>query len=245
MLGRRRYLKLASAVYFEAFRRGFLRDDPAYAWHNFVTELIEPGDVVLDIGANLGYFARIFAEAVGPRGQLWCVEPIEIHRSILAAGLRPFPNARIIPYALGKEPRSIPMGTFTEVPFRHGLTREVTAEKRGEMEVIEVVEMRRPDDVFSALTRMDYVKCDVEGAEPDIFEAMAPLLERFLPLVQVEMTKHNRDQLRSLFTSMGYEPYALEKRVLRAIGSADEFIDGDWLWVPKPREARVKAYMAA
>lgn len=34
------------------------------------------GDVVLDCGANVGSFARIAAPVLGPRGTIYCLEPI-------------------------------------------------------------------------------------------------------------------------------------------------------------------------
>lgn len=36
---------------------------------------IQAGDTVLDIGANIGYYANILSEIVGPNGQLHCFEP--------------------------------------------------------------------------------------------------------------------------------------------------------------------------
>jgi len=40
-----------------------------------VREKVKPGDVVLDIGAHIGYYTLIFAELVGPRGQVLAFEP--------------------------------------------------------------------------------------------------------------------------------------------------------------------------
>jgi FkbM family methyltransferase len=34
------------------------------------------GDVVLDCGANVGSFARMAAPVLGPRGTIYCIEPI-------------------------------------------------------------------------------------------------------------------------------------------------------------------------
>jgi len=40
-----------------------------------VREKIKPGDVVLDIGAHIGYYTLIFAELVGPEGEVTAIEP--------------------------------------------------------------------------------------------------------------------------------------------------------------------------
>lgn len=42
---------------------------------DLLREVVKPGMVVADIGANIGYFARLLAELVGPEGELHCVEP--------------------------------------------------------------------------------------------------------------------------------------------------------------------------
>jgi predicted RNA methylase len=38
--------------------------------------LISPRDTVLDVGANLGYFARFLSRCVGPEGKVYAFEPI-------------------------------------------------------------------------------------------------------------------------------------------------------------------------
>lgn len=38
---------------------------------------IKPGDVVADYNARGGYFTRLFADVVGPRGRVYAVQPIE------------------------------------------------------------------------------------------------------------------------------------------------------------------------
>jgi len=37
--------------------------------------LIAPGDVCLDIGANIGYYSVLFSNLVGPKGKVIAIEP--------------------------------------------------------------------------------------------------------------------------------------------------------------------------
>lgn len=41
----------------------------------FLRELVDPGDVVVDIGANYGVYALSLARKVGASGQVWAFEP--------------------------------------------------------------------------------------------------------------------------------------------------------------------------
>lgn len=41
----------------------------------FVQALLRPGETVLDLGANIGYYTLIFARAVGPAGRVFAFEP--------------------------------------------------------------------------------------------------------------------------------------------------------------------------
>src|SRR5437867_3185244 len=40
-----------------------------------VQQMVRPGDVVLDVGANIGYYTLIFAELVGEQGHVYAFEP--------------------------------------------------------------------------------------------------------------------------------------------------------------------------
>jgi Met-10+ like-protein len=58
-----------------------------------VKELIAPGDVVLDIGANLGWFSRFLARLVGPEGKVYAFEPIPQTYEFLLHNMRKLPVA--------------------------------------------------------------------------------------------------------------------------------------------------------
>jgi FkbM family methyltransferase len=71
---------------------------------------LRQGDVVLDLGANVGSFARMAAPLVGPSGRVLCVEPIEevvealrlnVKRYERWARARAIPAAPIVPVHAG------------------------------------------------------------------------------------------------------------------------------------------------
>ena len=78
-------------------------------------------------------------------------------------------------------------------------------------EAVFTAEMRRGSELFAALGRLDFIKCDIEGYEVVVMREMQPLIERFHPTVLIETGGANRPQIIGLFTAMGYAGYTLEE----------------------------------
>ncbi len=125
------------------------------------------GSVVIDAGANAGEFAHICARA-GAR--VYCLEPDNAVRACLAENIRSLTNASAHDALLWNEEADIP---FVSIPehadssvFAAGAAPTVT---------------RRATtlDQFCAdhgVTRIDLLKCDAEGAEPEVLEGAAAVL---------------------------------------------------------------------
>lgn len=93
--------------------------------------------------------------------------------------------------------------------------------------------MRRGSELFAPLTRLDFIKCDIEGYELVVMREMRPLLERFRPRVLIETGGANRPRIIELFTELGYEGFTLDRgrEVPLTEGSAKDIIF-------RPRAAR-------
>lgn len=50
-------------------------------------EAIKPGDVIWDVGANVGYYTRKFSDSVGPAGQVFAFEPFPATAARLRADI--------------------------------------------------------------------------------------------------------------------------------------------------------------
>ena len=138
--------------------------------------LVRPGWSVADVGANIGYYALLFAEAVGPAGRVACIEPepdnlAELRRNVETNRL---PGTDVFPVAVGSS-----AGT---VSLRAGINGAVMADGSGEIEV----PLRTLDELL-ADRPVDFIKIDVEGYEGHVLDGAARLLESRRPTLFVEI----------------------------------------------------------
>jgi len=178
----------------------------------FLKKIIRPGFTCLDIGANLGYYSTFLSRLVGAAGKVMAVEPVPLFQEIWkenvkASGLA---NLTMWPYALGGQNTRIQMGTPERNGLlHHGMTKIMSSAQDNYARTYEV-EMKIPDELFMNLNRLDFVKCDVEGYEYEVFRNMQETLRKFKPLIQTELNgTENRQQVKDLLTAIGYETYIL------------------------------------
>jgi FkbM family methyltransferase len=187
--------------------------------------LIRPGETVLDIGANRGYFTRLFSWIAGRRGAVHAFEPqpgtFAILRTAMDRAGRP-PNVTLNLCALGDtngpailhQPegddgqaslRTHRDGSWTEAPSVHRYDCQV----------------RTLDEYAAKMTRLDFIKCDVEGAEMLVVRGGRATLKRLAPLLWLES---NPDWTRGF----GYTPEHLVAE-LRSLGYDRFFSAGETL----------------
>lgn len=148
-------------------------------WEMWITEvlaeIVKPGMVAVDVGANLGYFTLLMADLVGAEGAVHAFEPnssiadrlaksvevsgfggrVEVHRAPLGA----VDGAEVF--------LTVPPGA----PSGAHLTSDAAAPGATKL-------IARRLDSYSELLDADVVKIDAEGAELDIWRGMAGLFER-------------------------------------------------------------------
>ena len=205
------YLRTVSGAFFLFHRLGIGRYAPATEYTFHLDRLLRPGDLAIDIGANLGYYTRLMARIAGRDGFVYAVEPVEPIRRVLETNLKGCDNVEILPYALGAEDRDVRMGNATLHTGGYFGTGQNFVMRNGDTADMEfTATMRRGSQLFSHLTRLDFIKCDIEGYEVVVLTELRPLLERFRPTVLVETGGGNRPRIVELFTALGYKAFTLE-----------------------------------
>lgn len=152
--------------------------------------LLSPGDVFIDVGANVGLYALKAARLVGPTGRVLALEPgAEAYGHLTAnLALNTFPWAEALKVAASDAAgeavlHHVPLG---DDPQAFSLIANARAE---EGETVETVTLDGLID-RCGLDRVDLLKIDVEGAEPLVVAGPGRMLARFRPAVIFECNAH-------------------------------------------------------
>lgn len=167
--------------------------------------LLRPGDVYVDVGANLGLFVLIAARQVGAAGRVVAFEPnpeivIRLQENI---ALNALPNVTVVPKACWHC-----SGAASLFGFADGNVGEASMGQRSDKQVGRefTIETVRLDDVVTGPVRM--LKLDVEGAEAGALAGAERLFRSRQP-------PHLLLELNPVTASaFGYHPLALVERVL-------------------------------
>ena len=235
LLGTNLYLRVVSALFFLMYRLNLLKGQTAFDYHYFVKKIIKEGDVVIDLGANLGYYSRIFSKLVGISGTVYCVEPVELYRSILKKNCKHCGNLVILPYAVGaNDNEEIKMGIpVTHGYFSHGRTCVLKENKKCLMTFNATV--KTPDSLFPNLKRLDYLKCDIEGYESIAIPLFQNILRNFNPVLQIEIAKQNRKQLVRFLAGMNYIAGEVRGKRIYLLSNPALDATGDFIFIPKDK----------
>jgi FkbM family methyltransferase len=150
-----------------------------------IKKYIKPGDTVIDIGGNLGFFILLLNELVGPSGKIYSFEPSKILKARLEATVKNnnLQNVIILNHALGE---SDGVTTLHYNPKQSGLTSIVTNFSEGSLsEEITVTTL----DKFSEQipNRVSFIKIDTEGYEPQVLKGSMELIIRDKPTIYIEL----------------------------------------------------------
>ena len=179
-------------------RRGRFRpNDPEY---ELLPSFVRPGDWVIDVGANVGYYSWRLAQLVGQQGRVLAIEPIPETIEILMSVIRtlPYDNVTTFNVAASDQPGilhfSVPKSEAHSLPD-YFLAR---ACKDGGRSIYAC-----PVDQIAPTHKVSFVKIDTEGHEYQVVQGMQKLIDRDRPIIVVEGDA-SCDAVRFLVDRMGY-----------------------------------------
>jgi FkbM family methyltransferase len=160
--------------------------------------LVRPGSVCIDVGSAADLYTTVLSRLAGPDGQVHSIEPLPFAHLLWSSLLnaRGAGNVHHHCLALGAEAGtaslSVPYGKYGLVTGRSYLMRQTggpdsNAEFYGQVPV--TVSVERLDDFCArqSISRVDFVKVDVEGAELQVLEGGKEIIETHRPTMLIEI----------------------------------------------------------
>lgn len=204
--------KLSRLIYLEDFER---------LERSFLIRFLRPGDIFVDVGANVGLFALTAARCVGAKGRVYAFEPFGriCERLKENVGLNGFKNVSCERLALSEEEGEGRMTVSMDgYDAWNSLGRPISG-NRFSVEKVRCVSWDKFAERNNLVGRVAMMKLDVEGWEGHVLAGACRTLSRDdAPLLQVEFTDEaNRgagfssSELYRLLESFGYRMYAYDR----------------------------------
>ncbi|HXF61987.1 MAG TPA: FkbM family methyltransferase [Caldilineaceae bacterium] len=172
--------------------------------------LLEPGAVVVDIGANIGYYTLLAATRVGPTGKVIAFEPKEENCDLLRRSLAANDLHNVVVHCCAVAESDGVAGYYSS-SSNGSISNDLTRPGARQVPTVAL------DDVLAGEPRIDVIKMDIEGAEGRAFQGMQGVLRRSRPILFSEFSPYSLpknsgisgDDYLTLLRAAGYELYAI------------------------------------
>jgi len=163
-------------------------------------QLLGPGNVVVEAGANFGAHTVAMAQMVGPQGAIYAFEPQRLVYQVLTANiaLNSLPNVFTMHAGLGAQDGSVRVPILDPAHGHNFGGFSIGGHPHGEE-----VPLLTVDSMRLAQCRM--IKVDVEGMEYEVLEGARETIARLRPVLYVENDRPDLSpRLISLIQAMDY-----------------------------------------
>jgi FkbM family methyltransferase len=189
--------------------------------------LIGKGDTFFDIGANIGWYSINIASAYRD-AKIFSFEPIPKTFAQLNRNIKLNLLFNITTYNFGFSDRDDNF-PFFYYPEGSGNASAVNLTGRDDVQVVNCKVRTLDDFIAETGHHIDFIKCDVEGAELMVFRGGIKTISRDLPIIFSEILRkwsakfgYNPNEIFDLFRSVGYEAYTIKDAALIRFKKMDE-----------------------
>lgn len=151
-----------------------------------VNQYVRKNDVVLDVGANIGYYTVLLSGLVGNEGRVIAFEPTRHFGEVLKANIdtNQLTNVHVLDFGLSSREciADIDIGISSATIHSSNYYDPIIKHER--------ISLRTLDSVVSeySISKIDFIKIDVDGHEPYFFEGAWKTLGKIDPLILFEVS---------------------------------------------------------
>jgi FkbM family methyltransferase len=226
--------------------------------------LVKSGDEVIDVGANYAYYIERLSKLVGDTGRVYAFEPIPFTHDVCKMIVNKLGFKNVSLYNLGVADKngtvdfSVPKLDFGGISAgqSHIADRDNTEIKGTEYYMFndyEIVSCQivSLDNHLTALKHVSFVKIDIEGAEFFALQGMRQLLDKFKPVILIEIQPSflkgfdiDAESFRKyILEDMGYQIYKYNATSKKLVSYDVPFDDDNYILIHKERIAEYNNLM--
>ena len=190
--------------------------DVEYSELKLISKLIENGDVIFDVGANVGWYS-ITLKMLFSNIKVYSFEPIPSTFNILKKNLllNDQHDDLAFNYGLSDINDSIEFYFDNNFPAASSIKN---LEYTSDVQPLTCT-VRRMDDFIDEnnIQKLDFIKCDVEGAELLVMKGGLKSIEKFKPVIFLEMLRkwtrkfdYHPNDIITLLKSIGYKCFVID-----------------------------------
>lgn len=176
---------------------------------NLADQFVAPGDVVWDIGANVGAFA--FPAAHRSRAFVLAVEADMFLASALQQSAAHPDNAdldiRVLCAAVGDHDGVARFRIAGRGRAANGLETADVSTQHGNSRAVSTVPLLTLDTLLTDMPPPQLIKVDIEGGELMLLAGARKILNDIRPIIFIEVTSASWPEARALLTNAGYRLY--------------------------------------
>ena len=167
---------------------------------------IKQGDIVLDIGANQGYYTSLFSILIGQYGQVHAFEPVPESFNKLRQLKSCYKNVILNNFAIGEKQGS---ASINYDPMDSEKASLLNSRNTYPNKFITEVNSIDNYMIDKKLDKIDFIKCDVEGFELNALKGAYESVSKFSPDISMEITSNKQDtiELINLLKKAGYNKF--------------------------------------
>lgn len=188
-------------------------------------QLLAPGDVALKVGANYAQYSRVLSRLVGKQGRVFAFEPAGVTFRCLQRNCRLLGLHNVTPkkLALAEAPGTMTLHTPLK---RKGVFGVAQASLEPDPELPSLREDILVDTIDNfvrdnEIGAVSFIRCDVEGAEMNVFQGAREVVDAHRPKVLVEAHQdmitrfgYTLQDLENWFSRRGYRFFGCKNAAL-------------------------------
>ena len=179
-----------------------------------MNKFIKDGDIILEIGANIGCFTIPYSKKVGSNGKVYAFEPQKFIFNLLKKNIEcnELKNVQIFNNAIGSTNSILELndfdysqpGNFGGIGLKEDYDNSYCAKIKGiKKNKIKALTL----DNFLNLKKCNFLKIDVELMELSVLEGARDFINKFKPIIWIENHRDYPNYLNKHLLKINYKPF--------------------------------------